>query len=147
MDKCFDKNFKLVGTKRLVFDGDDEFTKNELKCIENYFPSLSELVIEAENILELQFDLRQTQLINLRKLTLVVKPSDEHSGLVHDDDDFLRDRLKKPKEEYEVDDEQFEVLLNPSQRYKVKVEINVDDFSSHDIAYTLKNFGMRIQTK
>jgi hypothetical protein len=52
MDKKFDKDFKLVGTKRLVFDGDDEFTKNELKCIENYFPSLSELVIEAENILE-----------------------------------------------------------------------------------------------
>jgi hypothetical protein len=52
MDKKFDKDFKLVGTKRLVFDGDDEFSKNELKCIENYFPSLSELVIEAENILE-----------------------------------------------------------------------------------------------
>jgi hypothetical protein len=31
-----------------------------MKCIENYFPSITELVIEAENILECQFDLRET---------------------------------------------------------------------------------------
>jgi hypothetical protein len=52
--------------------------------------------------------------LNLKKFELIVKPSDEHPGLVHDDDDFLKDRLKKPKEEHEVDDEQFEVLLNQS---------------------------------
>jgi hypothetical protein len=41
----------------------------------------------------------------LKKLRLVVKPSDEHPGLVNDDDDFLKDRLKTAKDDYEVDDE------------------------------------------
>ena len=67
-NKNYDKNFKIVGTKKLVFDGDDKFSKTELKCIENIFPSLTELVIEAQNILNCQFDLRETELRNLKKL-------------------------------------------------------------------------------
>jgi hypothetical protein len=56
--------------------------------------------------------LRESELRNLKKLLLILKPSDEHPGLVHDDHDFIRDRLKTPKENYEVDEDQFEVLMN-----------------------------------
>lgn len=44
-------------------------------------------------------------MLNLKRFKLVIKPSDDHPGLVHDDDDFLKDRLKTTKEDYEVDDE------------------------------------------